>query len=145
MWIKYCLLSALAFGCQNYLISDISAHYGFAGVFPLFLGYVPLWIVYWLKNRHLNFFTDKPSKLWGVFSRGLAQWVIFACMAMSFSYAEKVKINKGVIASIFTSTIVFTSILFRFLYDEQIQFKQAIVMVVMTTGVVCISVGKPSA
>jgi len=65
-------------------------------------------------------------------------------MAMSFSHAGKIHINKGVITSIFTSSIVFTSILFRFVYNEQIQFKQAIVMVVMAAGVICISVGKPN-
>jgi drug/metabolite transporter (DMT)-like permease len=143
-WFKYSLVAALAFGLQNYLLGDITTEYGFAGVFPLFLGYVPLWIVYRFKVHNLDFYAEKPSRLWGVLFRGLIQTVIFACLALCFTYAEKVNINKGVIASLFTSTIMFTSIIFRFVYGEEISFKQAFVMLMITAGVVCVGVGKPS-
>jgi hypothetical protein len=122
-WVRYSLCAAVAFGFQNYLLGDISTKYGLAGVFPLFIGYVPLWIVYRFYVQNLGFYKEKPHALWGVIFRGLVQAGIFFCMATCFSYADKVNVNKGVIASLFTSTIVFTSLIFRVVYREEISIK----------------------
>jgi drug/metabolite transporter (DMT)-like permease len=65
-------------------------------------------------------------------------------LCITFQFADKAGVNKGVIASIFTSAIIFTAIIFRFLYGERISFKQAISMSVIIVGVICIGVGKPN-
>jgi len=115
-----------------------------AGVFPIFLGYAAGWIVYRFWVPFVEFYAEKPSRLWGAFFRGMVQLLVFAFMALSFSYADKIKVNKGVISSLFTSTILFSGIFFRILYNELITFKKAMAMAVIIVGVVCIGVGKPS-
>jgi drug/metabolite transporter (DMT)-like permease len=77
--------------------------------------------------------------------RGLNHVTILFCTCLSFDYAGKANINKGVIASLYTSSIVFTSVVFRVVYGELISFKQACSMAAIMSGVICVGLGKPSA
>ena len=142
-WVRYSVSSALSFGTINYILGDIGAKYGVAAPYPIFLGMVPMWCVYRYNVRNLDFYYKKPNALWGVLLRGMNHVAILFCTCVSFDYAGKANVNKGVIASLYTCSIVFTSVVFRVVYGELISFRQACSMFVIMSGVICVGVGKP--
>ena len=55
-WIKYAIGSAVSFGLLTYLLGDVSNKYGTASIYPIFIGTIPIWIIYQLNNRTIDFY-----------------------------------------------------------------------------------------
>ncbi len=56
---------------------------------------------------------------------------------MAFTYAEKAKVNTGVITCLFTTSSIYTAIIFWLFYKETINFKQIVGMALIIGGVIC--------
>ncbi len=65
-------------------------------------------------------------------------------MSITFGYANKAGINKGVTASIFTSSIIFSAIIFNVVYQETVNKRQMAAMLVIIVGVILVGIGKPN-
>jgi drug/metabolite transporter (DMT)-like permease len=62
----------------------------------------------------------------------------------SFYFANKAKINPGIIASIFQSACIFTSAWMLILYKERLSKYHLFGISFLISGAVIISIGKPS-
>jgi multidrug transporter EmrE-like cation transporter len=142
-WILYSFISCLSFGTINFLLGDLSAKYGLPGSYPIAFGMWGMWIIYRIKVRTLGFYWGNWPAILGVMIRGLNHLALITVTFLAFKYATMAHVNKGVIASLFTSGVVFTTLLFWVIYGEKPTAMTGVGMLVIIGGVVLVSVGKP--
>lgn len=141
-WLYYSLLAAFSFGIINFMLGDISGRYGMAAGWPIFFGMIPMWLIYQYYNCTYQFYVNNPKAILGIVIRGTNHLFIIIFTTVCFQYADIARVNKGVIASLFTSGIIFTSINFSYIYQEHISLKSGCSMLVIISGIVCVGLGK---
>jgi drug/metabolite transporter (DMT)-like permease len=78
----------------------------------------------------------------GVVSIGVNRILILFCVTLCFYFADLAKVNRGIIACLFTSGIIFTALAFKFIYGETISTKQGLSILVIVAGTVCVILSK---
>ena len=71
----------------------------------------------------------------------MSSWTV----TLAFYYADRAHVNRGVIASLFTSAVVFVTLIFYFVYKERISWIILSGMVVICASVPCVAIKEEEA
>ena len=136
-WVKYTIIGCWCFGCGNAFMGLLASKFGLYGISLLSFGQLFNWAIY-----HALFAKNSSNRtvltMFAVMLRALTHLGVMIVTFSAFYFADKAKINQGVIAAIFTSSVAFSTIVFYCLYDEKIKYPTLCGMGIIMVGVVCV-------